>query len=122
MKYIFGDPLFANPEEGDFSFRPGSPALALGIEPLNVSKMGRLDDRSLRISDGSRFVPKDFFILSLAGRPRRAISCLETRTVCCVRSKFVSLPSKRVFSVLKSHMAWENSGEVDIGRLGPVKK
>ena len=40
---LFGDPLFVDPAGGDFSFRPGSPALALGIEPLDVSKMGRLD-------------------------------------------------------------------------------
>jgi len=39
---LFGDPLFVDPEGGDFSFRPGSPALALGIEALDVSKMGRL--------------------------------------------------------------------------------
>ncbi|RMF42373.1 MAG: right-handed parallel beta-helix repeat-containing protein, partial [Planctomycetota bacterium] len=38
----FGDPLFVNPDQGDFSFRAGSPALALGIEPLDTSKMGRL--------------------------------------------------------------------------------
>ncbi len=57
----FGDPLFVDPAGGDFSFRPGSPALALGIEPLDVSKMGRLDDRSLANSDGSHFVPKDFY-------------------------------------------------------------
>jgi len=40
---LFGDPLFKDPAGGDFSFRPGSPALALGIESLDVSKMGRLD-------------------------------------------------------------------------------
>lgn len=39
----FGDPLFVDPAGGDFSFLPGSPALALGIEPLDVSKMGRQD-------------------------------------------------------------------------------
>jgi hypothetical protein len=39
----FGDPLFVDPAGGDFSFRPDSPALALGIEPLDVSKMGRRD-------------------------------------------------------------------------------
>ncbi|TWT75032.1 right-handed parallel beta-helix repeat-containing protein [Allorhodopirellula solitaria] len=38
---LFGDPLFADPAAGDFSFRTGSPALKLGIEPLDVSKMGR---------------------------------------------------------------------------------
>ncbi|MFC1760855.1 right-handed parallel beta-helix repeat-containing protein [Planctomycetota bacterium] len=37
---LFGDPLFVDPAGGDFSFRPGSPALALGIESLDVSKMG----------------------------------------------------------------------------------
>jgi len=40
---LVGDPLFVDPEGGDFSFRPGSPALKLGIEPLDVSKMGRLN-------------------------------------------------------------------------------
>ena len=58
---LVGDPLFVDPAGGDFSFRPGSPAVDLGIEPLDVSKMGRLDDRSLLISDGTRFVPKDFY-------------------------------------------------------------
>jgi len=48
---VFADPMFNDPEKGDFSFRPGSPALALGIEPLDVSKMGRLDDYSSHISD-----------------------------------------------------------------------
>jgi hypothetical protein len=43
---LFGDPLFVNPAGGDFSFRPGSPALVLEIEPLDTSKMGRLDDSS----------------------------------------------------------------------------
>jgi len=32
-----------DPASGDFSFRPNSPALKLGIEPLDVSKMGRRD-------------------------------------------------------------------------------
>ncbi|MFC1762470.1 right-handed parallel beta-helix repeat-containing protein [Planctomycetota bacterium] len=48
---LFGDPLFANPGKGDFSFRPDSPALKLGIEPLDTSKMGRLESYSLSISD-----------------------------------------------------------------------
>ena len=39
----FGAPLFADPENGDFSFQAGSPALELGIEALDVSQMGRLD-------------------------------------------------------------------------------
>ena len=40
---LFGNPMFVDPAGGDFSFQPGSPALALGIESLDVSKMGRLD-------------------------------------------------------------------------------
>jgi len=43
---VFGDPLFVNPEAGDFGFQPGSPALKLGIEPLDTSRMGRQDDAS----------------------------------------------------------------------------
>ena len=42
----FGDPQFVDPAGGDFGFRSGSPALALGIEPLDVSRMGRLDGPS----------------------------------------------------------------------------
>ncbi|QDV26383.1 putative glycoside hydrolase [Aureliella helgolandensis] len=38
---LLGDPLFTDPAAGDFSFQPGSPALQLGIEPLDVSQMGR---------------------------------------------------------------------------------
>jgi hypothetical protein len=37
----FGNPLFEHPTNGDFSFGPGSPAPDLGIESLDVSKMGR---------------------------------------------------------------------------------
>ena len=47
----FGDPQFADPAHGDFGFRPGSPASALGIEPLNTSKMGRVNDGSSHLSD-----------------------------------------------------------------------
>lgn len=38
---IFADPLFINPGKGNFGFRNNSPALKLGIESLDVSKMGR---------------------------------------------------------------------------------
>jgi hypothetical protein len=40
-KSSFGDPRFVDPAGSDFNFKPGSPALELGIEPLDVSKMGR---------------------------------------------------------------------------------
>lgn len=36
------DPLFVDPENGDFRFHPDSPALKLGIVPLDVSKAGLL--------------------------------------------------------------------------------
>ncbi len=34
------DPLFVDPENGDFRFKPGSPALKLGIVPFDMSKVG----------------------------------------------------------------------------------
>ena len=50
----FGDPLFKDPAGGDFSFQPGSPALKLGIEPLNVSKMGRTGKKNSKSTGGRR--------------------------------------------------------------------
>ena len=34
------DPLFVDPENGDFSFHQNSPALKLGIVPIDLSKIG----------------------------------------------------------------------------------
>ena len=34
------DPLFVDPENGDFRLRPNSPALKLGFVPLDQSKVG----------------------------------------------------------------------------------
>ena len=34
------DPMFVDPENGDFRFKPGSPALEMGIVPIDVSKIG----------------------------------------------------------------------------------
>ena len=34
------DPLFVDPENGDFSFKPGSPALEMGIVPIDFAKVG----------------------------------------------------------------------------------
>lgn len=34
------DPMFVDPENGDFMFKPGSPALELGIVPFDMSKVG----------------------------------------------------------------------------------
>ncbi|MGD9418592.1 MAG: right-handed parallel beta-helix repeat-containing protein [Verrucomicrobiota bacterium JB025] len=37
------DPLFVDPENGDFRFKPGSPALEMGIAPIDLSRIGLLD-------------------------------------------------------------------------------
>jgi hypothetical protein len=37
---LTANPLFRNPEKGDFRFRSGSPAPALGIEPVDLRKAG----------------------------------------------------------------------------------
>ncbi|MDA9335701.1 right-handed parallel beta-helix repeat-containing protein, partial [Flavobacteriaceae bacterium] len=40
MHSISEDPLFVDPENGDFRFKPNSPALKMGIVPLDLSKVG----------------------------------------------------------------------------------
>jgi hypothetical protein len=35
------DPLFVDAGNGDYRFNPGSPALELGIEPIDVRQAGR---------------------------------------------------------------------------------
>jgi len=37
---LIADPLFVNPEKGDFLFQPGSPAMKIGFKPINVSQVG----------------------------------------------------------------------------------
>jgi hypothetical protein len=39
---LMADPLFKDVRNGDYSFREGSPARKLGIEPIDVRKSGRL--------------------------------------------------------------------------------
>ena len=39
-KSISSDPLFMDPENGDFRFKPESPALKMGIKPLDISACG----------------------------------------------------------------------------------
>ncbi len=38
------DPLFVDPENGDFTFKPGSPALEMGILPIDFSKIGLVNN------------------------------------------------------------------------------
>ena len=37
---IIGDPLFVDPERGDFRLRPGSPTAQIGFEPWDLSSVG----------------------------------------------------------------------------------
>ncbi|MCX5654935.1 MAG: right-handed parallel beta-helix repeat-containing protein [Planctomycetota bacterium] len=37
---VIADPLFADPEKGDFALRPGSPALNLGFKPIDLKGVG----------------------------------------------------------------------------------
>jgi len=36
----YADPRFVNPERGDFTLQPDSPALALGFRPIDLSRVG----------------------------------------------------------------------------------
>ena len=67
---LVGDPLFVDPAGGDFSFREGSPALKLGIEPLDVSKMGRKDMGGKVNNTGIRARPR--IIRPSVGTPYRS--------------------------------------------------
>jgi len=40
---VFGDPMFVDWENGNFNFKPDSPAPRLGIKPIDVSTAGRKD-------------------------------------------------------------------------------
>jgi hypothetical protein len=41
---VIADPMFVNPEAGDFSLKPDSPALKLGFKPIDTSKVGLYGD------------------------------------------------------------------------------
>jgi hypothetical protein len=37
---VYADPMFADAAKRDFRLKPGSPALALGFEPIDTSMVG----------------------------------------------------------------------------------
>lgn len=47
----FGNPLFVDPGNDDYAFQSSSPALDIGIEPLDVALMGRQTDLSVGIGE-----------------------------------------------------------------------
>ncbi|MDO9464540.1 MAG: right-handed parallel beta-helix repeat-containing protein [bacterium] len=43
---VIADPLFVDPENGDFNLKPGSPAKKIGFKSIDLSKTGLLTQRS----------------------------------------------------------------------------
>jgi hypothetical protein len=40
MNALATDPMFVDPANGNFAFKPNSPAFKLGIKPIDMSKIG----------------------------------------------------------------------------------
>jgi hypothetical protein len=55
---IIADPMFVDPDRGDFRLKPGSPAEKIGFKPFDISKSGLLTDAAKR--KPSRKAPEAF--------------------------------------------------------------
>ena len=60
---VVADPLFVNPEHGNFTLKPESPALKLGFEPIPFDKIGPYQDQAratwpIREAEGARENPQ----------------------------------------------------------------
>ncbi len=54
----YGDPMFVAPAKGDFRFRPGSPAVKLGIRPLDLTTVGLTGDFPKRFKPRTAPAPR----------------------------------------------------------------
>ena len=60
---VVADPLFVDPEHGDFTLQPESPALKLGFEPIPFREIGPYQDDArtnwpIREAEGVRENPQ----------------------------------------------------------------
>ena len=58
---IIADPMFANPTNGDFRLKPGSPAVRIGFKPFDSSQAGRLNASSEPEQLAPRAFPKNIW-------------------------------------------------------------
>ena len=54
---LIADPLFEDPQNGDFRLRPGSPALALGFKAIDMSTVGPAPEKAPGTSSAVRKDP-----------------------------------------------------------------
>jgi hypothetical protein len=55
---IIGDPLFVDPERGNFTLKPGSPALKIGFKPFDLKAAGRVPPKPEEPLAPRAFPPK----------------------------------------------------------------
>lgn len=55
---IIADPMFVDPNKGNFGLRPGSPAIKMGFKPINLSAFGRIGIHKSAIGTQPRAFPR----------------------------------------------------------------